>query len=180
MFFSMRLPFRCEYGLCQWETLVKNTYDLCTVYKRIMPSSRLNNLFHPWFTITFVRKQFLLLCFSKTSASFKQDVYRFADFRIRVCFFFFKNSLGLQNFTNNIIKMFLQSIWLVLELLMNLACCCRSTIMGKLLSLLARDENSCCSAQQKYDIFLDFESKYITYLFIIFFWKYLLLFKCFL
>lgn len=33
--------------------------------------------------------------------------------------------------------------------------------MGKLLSLLARDENSCCSAQQKYDIFLDFESMYI-------------------
>lgn len=30
--------------------------------------------------------------------------------------------------------------------------------MGKLLSLLARDENSCCSAQQKYDIFLDFEN----------------------
>lgn len=33
--------------------------------------------------------------------------------------------------------------------------------MGKLLSLLARDENSCCSSQQKYDIFLDFESKYL-------------------
>jgi len=41
---------------------------------------------------------------------------------------------------------------------MNLACYCRSTIIGKLLSLLARDENSCCSAQQKYYIFLDFEN----------------------
>ena len=31
--------------------------------------------------------------------------------------------------------------------------------MGKLLSLLARDETTCC-APQKYDVFLDFESKY--------------------
>lgn len=34
--------------------------------------------------------------------------------------------------------------------------------MGKLLSLLARDESTCCTPQ-KYDVFLDFESK--SYLF---------------
>lgn len=31
--------------------------------------------------------------------------------------------------------------------------------MGKLLSLLARDESTCCTPQ-KYDVFLDFESKF--------------------
>lgn len=30
--------------------------------------------------------------------------------------------------------------------------------MGKLLSLLARDDSNCCSPQ-KYDVFLDFESE---------------------
>lgn len=34
--------------------------------------------------------------------------------------------------------------------------------MGKLLSLLARDESTCCTPQ-KYDVFLDFESKYDEY-----------------
>lgn len=31
--------------------------------------------------------------------------------------------------------------------------------MGMLLSLLARDESTCCT-HQKYDVFLDFESKF--------------------
>lgn len=31
--------------------------------------------------------------------------------------------------------------------------------MGKLLSLLARDESTCCTPQ-KYEVFLDFESKF--------------------
>lgn len=34
--------------------------------------------------------------------------------------------------------------------------------MGKLLSLLARDESTCCTPQ-KYDVFLDFESKFDEY-----------------
>jgi hypothetical protein len=33
--------------------------------------------------------------------------------------------------------------------------------MGKLLSLLARDDSNCCSPQ-KYDVFLDFESEWIV------------------
>lgn len=38
--------------------------------------------------------------------------------------------------------------------------------MGKLLSLLARDDSNCCSPQ-KYDVFLDFESEWVVWILVL-------------
>ena len=42
--------------------------------------------------------------------------------------------------------------------------------MGKLLSLLARDDSNCCTPQ-KYDVFLDFESEYNYYFLLVLYYN---------